>query len=229
MRSLAVYIIIWLSIIARAQDQFDLNVANVDLLKVKGVMKDLHVSKRQIAAMNRAVNRYSIARDAGMRRSNFLRTNVDATEVSTALATLRNDTLSEFTAPQLRRLRELTLQKAGAIAIGEPIVAYRLGLSDSQYSTAKLICQEARARENELFRAAIDPITISANNTPKHNAADVARVSNLHDRRMKKAIAQLSPKLSAIHATTSKRLLAILSPRQVSEWKALCGKPYNGQ
>jgi hypothetical protein len=125
MKWMASLVFIAASALALAADNFDYEVANVQLLSDKAVQKEVGITEAQRTKLQQyadALNKANNEKDAELQKFG-LYTSV----------TFRKNCLETLTAAQLKRLREITIQAAGPRALMNRTVASTCGLTDPSY------------------------------------------------------------------------------------------------
>jgi len=119
---------------AFAADEFDMYVADVAILQAKAIQVELGITDAVRAALNkhatwldaqganidRLVKRGTVTPAEGNRR------------MSVYLVTLKSKVVGELTAVQVRRLREITLQRDGLVPLMDKRVSDKIGMTAAQ-------------------------------------------------------------------------------------------------
>lgn len=228
-RPLVSLLVLVLAAVAWTQDAFDYRIANIQILQVKAVQRELKITSAQRAAMNRAANanRAKVQVELDRARASGGKPNEQA--LSTLYMQLRGEVIAQLSQAQLRRLREITIQAAGAAGIVDPVVSERLGLSHSQVSTAKSAYQAGVNRATELRKRTYEPILKPHRAHPPKNAEEAKKLHALLDPQILRAEKRILPQLMRLKNSTEKAVLAVLTPGQLALWKELNGKPYTAR
>jgi len=206
---------------AGRSDTFDYNVANMQVLQSRAVQKDMGVTGKQRAKMNSyaADNRTKLlALENEAKKSGK---NPDTSQFRDMYVALRSKVFSVLTTGQLKRLREITLQIAGAAGLLDQNVADKVGLTKDQLDKGRKIYQDGMQREAKLSGDAYQAFMKAHPDKPK-DAAGEKRLRDEWNARGKK----LQPELLTMHSETDKKVIALLSKAQMAKWKALKGKPF---
>ena len=126
-----------LNALAHGTDAFDAKIADIALLQPKVVQKDVGLTSAQREKLN------VLATDNAKKIQAFLndaeRRKVDPSTITPAnptiaryYAELKEGAFRILTPLQVRRLRELTLQRAGTAGLTNPAVATQLGIGKAQ-------------------------------------------------------------------------------------------------
>jgi len=103
-----------------------------------------------------------------------------------------------LTAEQNKRLKEITLQQQGAVALVDPELAQEVGLAEEEQKKIRGVQESARKERDALFQK---------------GAANLAA--------MRKSLEQIDKK-------TNDAILAVLSSEQKAKWEKMKGKPVKG-
>lgn len=209
---------------------FDAAIADVSLLQAKEVQQELKIDEATRARMNKHADAHKKALEAY--RQKVEKEKIDpakamqSAEMQKIFKDLKDGVFSELSAPQIQRLREITLQRAGIVAIGQADVAKQVGLSDAQLekfrSTFQADFQKAQTLRNEAMRTALKEY--EGKQPKSQEEADKWR----QDAQQKVAAAEktLGPKLEKLAKETESKLNALLTPAQKKAWDALKGAPF---
>ncbi len=219
--------------LAIGQDPFDLHASNVSLLQMKPIQKEIGVTEAQRAKMNAAAAVYTkemTALSAEVQKAAAQNHKPPANAKSradAALAKLNRAVLAQLSATQLKRLREISLQAAGGAAMGDDVVAKRVGLDASQVKKIRAIydaaLKAAAALEQKEMDAALKDIK---DKKPK----DDAEAKKLIAEAQKRAAAvrqRLAAPTNKLRVDAEVKSMALLSTAQKSAWSALLGKRYD--
>ncbi len=154
-------------------------------------------------------------------------------------------TLTVLTPAQIKRVVELDLQWRGPFALAAPNLADTLQLSDTQRAAIEAEAKTFLDAQNEALRAAAPGLRPPAPTLPQDKSVEKsARVQNargtsvveIHTSlvtltpeqtraRDLKTVVALQP-LQAARMAGEARALALLTPEQQQQWKALLGSPF---
>jgi DNA-binding ferritin-like protein (Dps family) len=208
-------------------DDFDKKVAVIYLLQDKKVQAELKITEAQREKMNKLSEPYNkkvkaITDKVGKNGP----TEAQQKELNAEITKLRASVLNLLTAPQLKRLRELSLQAIGLGALADDVVAAKLGLNQkqvtkirSELSAGMKALEEAQMSFHK--RAMKD---IKEPKTDKEREA----AAKLYQSRIEKMSKEIETKLSSIRKNTESKVLACLTAEQKTAWKNLNGKWYTG-
>ena len=216
--------------IATAQDAFDFRVADVGLLQAKAIQTDVGITPAQRAKMNAAADAHKgrlVEYDKQLKALGAVAP--DKARLRAFFETLKKQVVAALTPAQLRRLRELTLQRLGLVSVTDDAVAKRVGLSPAQIARLKSAFEAGRARFVAFQRSKADPILAPYRNRKPKDAAQAAKWNQEVQAKLRAAGAQAQPQLVAIGKSTDAAMLAVLTPKQRATWNALKGRPFKGK
>jgi len=206
--------------VAAQHDSFDEEMSSVILLQSKVVQKELGVTTAQRAAMNkyadahRAKLKVLYSRLQANHQQNI--NQKDQQELRSMFNTMKRGVFAQLTAAQLKRLREISLQTLDFTALGDPIVAARVGLSASQSSKIRSVINSGIKQANVVQNNAVATATKGA--TTQDQANQLAE----------SAANQVSPQVVSIRNDTKQKVMALLTAQQRSRWQGLLGRPFHG-
>lgn len=213
-------------------DPFDAAVADIGLLQIKAIQTELKVSTAQRNKMNtyaEAHRRALAAYEAEVTKSK--------TDPQKAMASpkfkkifddLKNGVISQLSIYQLKRLRELTLQRAGIVAIGQDSIAKRVGLTAAQTKKYRTIFEGEYKKAETLKAAAVKAALKPYEGRKPKDEAEAKKLNAEVQKKLEAVQKGLAPKLAAMAKATEAKLLAVLTAVQKKSWAALLGKPYTG-
>jgi hypothetical protein len=134
MKWMASLVFIATSALALAVDNFDYEVANVQLLSDKAVQKEVGITEAQRTKLQQYA-------DALNKADNEKNAELQEFGLSTSV-NFRKNCLETLTAAQLKRLREITIQVAGPRALMNRTVASKCGLTDPSYGQFMKVINE---------------------------------------------------------------------------------------
>lgn len=229
-RSLFLLSALLLSGTASAQDAFDFRVADVGLLQAKEVQTDVGITAAQRAKMNQAADAHKqrlIEYDKQLKALGS--TTPDRARIRGFFEILKKDVIGDITPAQLRRLRELTLQRLGLLAVTDEQVAKRMGLSAAQVSKLKSAFEAGRTKFTLLQKSTADPILAPYRGKKPKDRAQAAQWNADVQAKLKTASLRVKPQLEAIGKATDASMMAVLTPSQRAMWVALKGRPFKAK
>lgn len=217
--------------LAGAVDSFDYHCANITLLQDKQVQAELRISAAQRAQMNKYA-------DAHLARIDAYRKKVgngapDMKVVAGYMADLKAKVVGALSKTQMIRLRELNLQAAGLMALLDPVVAKKIGMSDAQYSKFKKTYLDGKNSAAGVLKNALAPLDAKYNKLAapykgkeREHQKELADLQRKFLAEAKQIEDRLKPRLDAITRSTEKKLVGQITAKQKATWKSLEGKPF---
>lgn len=213
-------------------DNFDRTIAGLPLLQDPKVQAELKITEAQRKKMNthaEAFNKKSAAYQKELEAQEAKTkkpAEPDPKRIDAMMSELKTKVLNELSAVQLKRLRELSLQAVGVTALGDDLVAARIGLTADQKTKVRGVVKAGLDAANKLLGQA-DANARKGIADPK-TEAEFKKAEATYNTRMEAEQKKIQPQLQKIREDTIKKALAILNAKQNEAWKALQGKPYNG-
>lgn len=215
------------------QNEFDFRASDLSLLQAKQVQSDLGVTAAQRTKLNAAADAHKSRLEAYQKQLGALGTaKPDPARLRGMLQQVKTEALAILTPPQLKRLRELTLQRLGLIALTDKEVATRVGLSDAQRDKIKAAFQAGRSKFQSIqasARTSAAPIVAKYKDRKPKNAAEAATLKKEIDAKVAPIRAKIVPQLQAVGKQTDQNMLAVLTPLQKSKWAALKGRLFTAK
>ena len=213
-----------------APDPFDFRVADVGLLQAKQVQTAVGITAAQRAKMNAAADAYKKRLETYQKQLKALGTvNPDKAKLRSYFESLKKDVVAALTPAQLRRVRELTLQRLGLVSLTDATVAKKVGLSTAQVDKVKAAFGAGRTKFAALQRKAqgeAAPIAAQYKNRKPKSQAEAASLRKEVEGKLKPIQAKFVPQFQAVGKSTDAAMLAVLTPAQKQAWVALKGKPF---
>ena len=213
-----------------APDAFDFRVADVGLLQAKQVQTDVGITAAQRTRMNAAADAYKKRLETYQKQLQALGTvNPDKAKIRTYFEALKKDVVAVLTPTQLKRVRELTLQRLGLVSLTDTTVATKVGLSTAQVGRIKVAFGAGRAKfaaVQQRAQAAAAPIAAQYKDRKPKTQAEAAALRKEVEGKLKPIQAKFIPQFQAIGKGTDAAMLAVLTPAQKNAWAALKGKPF---
>ncbi len=232
-RSLLLLPALLLAHAASAQDAaFDARVADVGLLQAKQVQADLKITPGQLTKMNVAAAAHTERLKAYQKTMEALGSvakTPDRQRLQGMFEQLKKEVFAVLTPTQIRRLRELTLQRLGLISLTDPGVSKTVGLSSAQVARLKAAFQTGRTKFVALQATVRDPILAPYKGRKPKDEAEAKAWQTAIVAKLKAAEPTAKPKLEAIGKSTDVAMNAVLTGPQRAKWNALKGQPFKAK
>jgi len=210
---------------------FDIYAADVMLLQAKQIQMEIGITEAQRKQMNAAAATHSNTLKAldtkykGQKMSPELAKKVDP-ELARAFATLKTSVIKALKPNQVKRLRELSLQRTGISVLTDERVAKEVGMSAAQLKKFRDTYLAGGREATAIQQAAVKPIADKYANRKPKDEAEAKKLQAEVQAAMQKANQSVAPKLKNLETSTAKKLEAILTAAQRTKFKALLGKPF---
>jgi hypothetical protein len=215
---------------ASAQVDFDKRAADVGLLQAKQIQAEVGVTAAQRAKMNAAADRHRKRLEDYEKELKALGTvTPDKRRLLGFFETLKSDVFAALTPAQIRRLRELTLQRLGLVALTDDQVAKKVGLSAAQVTKLKAAFQSGRTKFVTLQQSTAKPILAPYEGRKPKTQAEATALRTEIEGKLKAASDRVKPQLVAIGKQTDAAMMAVLTPAQKAAWAALKGRPFKAK
>lgn len=211
-------------------DPFDYHASNVRLLMSKAIQTEIGVTEAQRSKMNLSADAHEKRLKAWaekLQKSGKQPAQTDP-EFLSMMELLKKNVLASLTASQAKRLRELSLQQVGLVAVLDEKVASKIGVTDAQLKKMRDLyasgSKEAQALIQKEMRAAL----ASYEGYKPKDDADKKRVEGEAQAKIAATEKRIAPQVNKIRTGTRDKMLALLSQGQKDKFKALQGKPFKG-
>lgn len=213
---------------------FDYEVSNIGLMQAKEVQKDMGISEAQRAKLNKHADWLN----AQNKKLNSMAEKFAAKkkqppavlqlESIQILKEMKRRVMGELSKQQVVRLRELTIQQAGYLALMDPSVAQKIGLNESKVGQIRSHFEQNNKDLNEAQKAAFDPLAKKYQNAdPKAIESDPKKKAE-YEKDVQAAQAKVGPKMEALQKDWNSFVEKLLTSQQLSAFKALQGKTFKG-
>jgi Skp family chaperone for outer membrane proteins len=211
-------------------DPFDAHCADILILQSKPVQKELKVSEAQRAKLNTHASWHQAELAKMDKELKDKKANPNDPKVRERLeglfSGLKSRVLSSLSKAQVKRLREVSLQNVGDVALCDPVVAKRIGMSQAQLKKMQSTYQEGASKFNSLEQEAAQKVLLPYKDKKPKDEAEAKKWNAEIQKKLASAAAAAKPKIAGIRAEYAKRMKAILSKTQWSKYLALKGKPF---
>jgi hypothetical protein len=213
-------------------DPFDAHVADITILQFKPLQAQIKLTESQRAAMNRIADqqRAAIAKYRESQQAAGIRPKPGPDKtVLAALAKMKQGILAVLTPAQLRRTREVTLQKISLPALADKVVADRIGMTSTQLSKFRKTLESGASQVSAIQRAAFAPIFKKYQASSAQSEADKRKAQKQGQKEMQATEARILPAMQKIKLDITAQLQGILTPAQRASWAALQGTPFKSR
>lgn len=213
---------------AQSMDPFDFWVSDIILLQAKPIQKDIGVTEAQRGRMNQYASQHQAKVQAHVKELEAKKTPPkDGDPVAVRLfAELKRNVLAQLSPSQLKRLREISLQRIGVSALTDEKVATRVGLSSSQLKGERTAFTSARDQVAAIQRSTASNVMKAYAGRNVKTKAEAERLQKEANHKLELAMRAVAPRLKQIGDGARGKMLALLSPKQRGVWQALLGRPF---
>ncbi len=212
-----------------AQTDFDRQIVNIRILESKPIQAEIGITAAQRAQMNVAADAHRQKIAAYEKELQRTHAKPDGKRIFGFFVELRKKVVAQLTAPQLKRLRELTLQSNGLASLADSAVAKRVGLSASQLKTIRSAIESDHKAIASIEESVAKPILARYRGMKPSSPQQGKALEEKFHQEMTAASNRARPRLEAIVKKDRAKVLGALSPAQKATWQALLGKPFRPQ
>ncbi|MFZ4506719.1 MAG: hypothetical protein ACOYON_03365 [Fimbriimonas sp.] len=219
---------------AQTIDAFDYRLANIQVLQDKKVQADMGVTEAQRNRMNEFAKAFDQSATAYMeelkKEGKDPRTMPQPDpKVLGFMNKLKAGVLGELSPAQVRRLREVSLQRLGLIGILDPEVGKRAGVPTETLKKMQAVYTQGRDAATKIQRDTLEATLKPYRTVKPKDAADQDRLQNEVRGKMQAANLKIRPTVKKIEEDTQKKLLALLTTKQRDTYVNMQGKPVRGK
>lgn len=216
---------------AYAVDAFDEHCATISLLQDPTVRTEIGLNQSQRDKMNEHARAYD--KKLADYAKKLAGKQPDGTVLQQYLDQLKKGVLSQMTQPQIKRLRELSIQAAGLLGPLDPIVASKIGMSSAEAKKYKQTYVDGKTSAERLLQQTLGPIqqkyiklALPYRGKEKEHEKELADLKKRFDVEAKAATTKIKPRVDSITKNTETKLIAMITPKQKAVWTAIQGKKF---
>jgi hypothetical protein len=210
------------------QDAFDFYFADVTILQLKPIQSELKVTETQRINMNKHADwlkGQGTAIDSQV-RSGKLTKEEGNRQMAGHLATLKRRVLGELNASQLKRLREITLQRDGLLPLMDQKMADKIGMTKAQLTKLREGYVESNEKAKEIQQTAFSPIFAKYEKMKPKDDAEKKTLNEQANKELDAARKKILPQLEALGKSFASLVETTLTKGQRDAFAALKGKPF---
>jgi len=212
-----------LFVLSAQVDAFDFHVADFTILQDKRLQAQIKLTEAQRTKMNDAAGRQQTAIRAYIATQKAPNNDAKVREMMTVL---KRNVLAPLTPSQLRRTREVSLQRIGLPAIADEVIATRIGLTGTQLAKFRKTLVSGTTEIRTLEQKTIGPLIDKYRAAAGKPGADRQKIQTEGQQAIQAAAAKLRPTVSAREEALKKALIAVLSTGQRASYQSLLGAPF---
>ena len=213
-------------------DPFDYHCADVILLQAKEVQKELSINEAQRKKMNDAADTHRTRLTTYQAQQKAAKTKDTREQSQTKLKNyfdeLKRGVFTSLSAAQLKRLREITLQRAGLLALLDDVVAKKIGLTGAPHDKFRKAFSDGAKEAGNIERATLKPIfdKYEGRMRAAKTADERQKIEAQMRPELEAAGKKIAPQIQKLQNETRQKLVGMLSASQKTTWQALLGKPF---
>ncbi len=212
-------------------DQFYFHAADVALLQVKPVQKELGVTEVQRKRMNSFADihrgRLKKLEDEYKKAKKDPQEAPKDPKLVGFFYELKLNVMRTLQPAQLKRLGEISLQRVGLAALTDDVVAKKVGMSKDQTDKMRTAFQAGGTRYAAAEKAAATPVLTKYKDKRVKDQKEAEAMQKQFDAELKVAMQKAGPGLANIRTTAETNMKAILTAQQLAKYQALLGKKFN--
>lgn len=213
---------------AMAVDEFDAYFADIGILQLKPVQTELGVTETQRAAMNKHAEWLSTQSQVidSQVKSGKMKAEDANKLMQTHLVNMKTKVVGELTAAQLKRLREITLQRDGLLPLLDKKLCEKIGVTDAQRKklTDTYVANDKKAKQ--LQTDAFKPIFDKYNKMTPKTDAEKKKLAEQADKELNAAKDKIQPQIDKLSKEFVTLVDSTLTQGQKDAFLKLKGKPF---
>lgn len=216
---------------AQAMDAFDAHASNIRFLEARKVQTELGITEAQRSRMNKHADTYRA--DLKAYEAELKKKGVDVKTLKAPDARmrsingkLRQNVFSELKPAQLKRLREISLQTVGLVAVLDTKVAAKVGVSATQLKQMRDLYTAGSKQADALMKKEVGGALASFKGANPKTDSEKKKLKDQAEAKVKAAQERIAPQVENVRKQTRDRMLAVMTPAQESAFMALQGKKF---
>ena len=213
---------------AFAADEFDMYVADIAILQVKAVQAELKIT----AAIREALNKHADWLDSrGANVDRLVRAGTITVaegnrRTSVHLATLKSKVLGELSAAQVKRLREITLQRDGILSLMDKRVSDKIGMTAAQLTKIREAYVAKDKRAKQIQQAAFASIFEKYGKMKPKSDTEKKQLEDQANKELDAQKKRIQPQLKTLGKQFEALVAETLTKGQKEAFKELKGAPF---
>lgn len=214
------------------QADFDQDIADITLLQIKEVQTELKINPSQKATLNKHADWFNAENKKLMTEAQKYAS--EGKQPPQSLVTkgvklgddMKSKVLKVLSKWQTKRLRELTLQNAGYLAVMDPNVAKKIGLSDANLKKIRTRYEETSKKAASAQQSAIKPVMDKYQNKTASTDAEKKKLQADFNKDMEAAQKKLQPQLKKFQDEWIAFVKKTLTASQLKSFEGLQGTKF---
>jgi hypothetical protein len=217
-----------LGALSSAQDEFDSYFADIAILQLKPVQTELKVTEAQRAKMNQHADWLKTQGAAIESQVTSGKMTKEAANrlMAAHLGALKKRIIGELSASQLKRLREITLQRDGLLPLMDQRMADKIGLTKAQLTKLRDAYLANDKKAKDLQQQTFAPIFEKYEKMKPKSDAEKKTLTDQANKELDAAKKKIQPQLEALGKSFADLVEATLTKGQKDAFNALKGTPF---
>lgn len=221
-----------LSAVGAAQANFDYDVADISLLQAKEIQTELNISASQRAELNKHADWFNAENRKLMQEAQKLaqegkQPTKSLIDRGTKLGNdMKKKVMGVLSKWQTQRLREISLQSVGYLALMDATVAKRVGLSDAQLKNIRTQFEASGKKANDAQQSAFKPVLDKYKDRKANTDAERQKLQADFDKDMAAAQKKVEPQLKKFRDDWIAYVKKTMTAQQTKAFTDLQGKTF---
>jgi hypothetical protein len=214
--------------VAAAADEFDAYFSDIGILQLKPVQQELKVTEGQRQAMNKHadwLNAQTKSIDTQVRSGKTKPDDANRLMIG-HLSSLKKKILGELTDTQIKRLREITLQRDGLLPLLDQRMADRIGMTAAQSKKLRDAYNANNKKADDIQTKALKPIVDKYAAMRPKDEAERKRLAEQGNKEIDAAKEKIKPQLEQLGKDFAALVESTLSKGQKDDFDKLKGVPF---
>jgi hypothetical protein len=212
-------------------DSFDEHVADYRLLQSKKIQAEMGITEAQRSKLNAIANAQRaevIPYLQQLQKQGKTSSELESDQKYLGyVLKYRNEFLLALSPKQLQRLRELSLQNVDLAGALDIIVSKRIGMTADQLKRARDAYGVGMKQSQAIMMQVNQVVTGPYKNVKVTSQAQAKSINEAMQKAQAIEVKKHEPEITRIQAETKKRILAVMTPKQIAAYRALQGKKFS--
>lgn len=214
---------------AYADEAFDIYAIDVALLMDKGIQKAINLQEIQRFKLNKHADWFNAESAKLAKATTSSNAAAQQKKMDTLLGDFKKKVVAELSKWQKGRMREISLQAAGPLALLDERISGKVGLSKPQLKKLRDVYEANTKKSAEISKKAFDPIVKKYAAKKPKTEAEKKKLQADMDKEMAAASKKIQPELDKLSKSFQALIGSTLNDQQEKNYKALLGTPYKPQ
>lgn len=216
-----------------AADAFDVEVADIGLLMAREVQNDMKVTEAQRKKLNThaewfntEANKVQDAYRKQVEKSPKSPPKYPADKITNLTKQLKSKVIKELSTAQVKRLREITIQQAGYLALMDDAVAKKVGLSSTQLKQLRDRFTADEKRIEAIQKEYLTPVINKYKDKKPASEAEAKKLNDQMQKDMQAAQKKAEPRLKTVQSNWFAFIEKTLTKTQMNAFGSLKGRTF---